>query len=86
MQLPYLPPISFMPPEIPVWLSYLLIFGAVLVVILVIVKILFKYATSVPGAILSIALVVLFLAAVFLLITNGKDITRSIRRFFGPIF
>jgi hypothetical protein len=31
-------------------------------------------------------LIVLFLTAVFLLIANGSDITRAIKRFFGPIF
>lgn len=86
MRLPYLPPIPFMPPSMPVWFSYLLIFTAVLLVILVIVKILFTYAHSVSGAILSIAFIALFLVAVFLLVKNANGLLRGIRHFFGPIF
>jgi hypothetical protein len=86
MRLPYLPPIPFMPPSIPIWLSYLLVFAAVLLVVLIIVKILFTYANSVSGAILSIAFIVLFLVAVFLLVRNASGILVGVRRFFGPIF
>ncbi len=86
MRLPYLPPIPFMPPSIPVWLSYVLIFAAAAIILLVIVKIFFRFANSGSGAMLAIILIVLFLVAVFLVITNFSSITFGIRRFFGPIF
>ncbi|HWQ04313.1 MAG TPA: hypothetical protein VN452_03050 [Longilinea sp.] len=85
MRMPYLPPIPFMPATMPVWLSYILVFAAVTAVVLVIILILFKFATSASGAILSIALIVLFLAAVYLLIVNSGNITNFVRQLFGPI-
>ncbi|GEM_PF-5363675 len=86
MRLPYLPPIPFMPSNIPTWLSYLLIFAAAVIILLIIVKILFKYASSASGAILAITLIILFLIAVYLLIDNSAQIGAWVRRFFGPIF
>lgn len=86
MRLPYLPPIPFMPPSMPVWLSYLLIFAAAVIILLVIVKIFFRFANSGSGAMLAILLIVLFLILVFLLVTNFGTISGGIQRFFGPIF
>lgn len=86
MRLPYLPPIPFMPPSIPVWLSYLIIFAAAVLVVLIIVKILFRYAQSASGAILAISLIVLFIIGIVLLVTNSREIGINIRRIFGPIF
>lgn len=86
MRLPYLPPIPFMPPTMPVWLSYLIIFAAAVLFVLIIVKILFRYAQSASGAILAISLIVLFIIGVVLLISNRQEILISIRRIFGPIF
>ena len=85
MRLPYLPPIPFMPSNIPTWLSYLLIFAAAVIIVLVIVKILFKYATSASGAILAISLILLFIIGVFLLIDNVDVISAWVKRIFGPI-
>lgn len=86
MRLPYLPPIPFMPSNIPTWLSYLLIFAAAVIIVLVIVKILFRFASSASGAILAIVLIILFLIGVFLLIDNSAAIAAWVKQFFGPIF
>jgi hypothetical protein len=85
MRLPYLPPIPFMPSNIPTWLSYLLVFAAAVIIVLIIVKLMFKYATSASGAILAITLILLFIIGVFLVIDNSAEIIAWAKRIFGPI-
>lgn len=85
MRLPYLPPIPFMPSNIPTWLSYLLVFAAAVIIVIVIVKILFKFATSASGAILAITLILLFIIGVSLLINNSAEIAAWVKRIFAPI-